>query len=244
MMNKATYRLQLVTIYTIVFLFIVTCPCSAQDTTLNKYNLRVIHSIEQLQKTVQANPVKAMIDLKKKIPGIVIDLRYATKENIVNQKLYLSASTTYLRKPAADLLANIHKKLSKKGLGIKIFDAYRPYTVTEKIWELVKNEQYAADPKKGSGHNRGIAVDLTLIDLKTNQELDMGTGFDNFSDTAHHSFVHLPSQIIQNRLLLKTIMEKHGFKALETEWWHYSLPNSKEYELLNIDFDSLKKITQ
>jgi D-alanyl-D-alanine dipeptidase len=125
----------------------------------------------------------------------------------------------------------------QSGLGLKIFDAYRPYSVTEKMWEPVQDDRYAADPKKGSGHNRGVAVDLTIINLKNNEALDMGTGFDNFSDTAHHAFTNLPEDVLQNRLLLKNIMEQHGFKALDTEWWHYSLPNAKEFELMNISFN-------
>ncbi len=126
------------------------------------------------------------------------------------------------------------------GLGLKIFDAYRPYSVTEKMWLPVQDDRYAADPKKGSGHNRGVAVDLTLIYLATGEELNMGTGFDNFSDTAHHAFTNLPEDILQNRLLLKKNMEQYGFKALDTEWWHYSLPNAKDFELLDIDFKKLE----
>ena len=180
-----------------------------------------------------------MVDLKKKIPLLVLDLRYAGNNNFMHQQLYPAITTTYLRKPAADSLLAIEKELNKQGLGLKIFDAYRPYSVTEKMWEPVKDDRYAADPKTGSGHNRGVAVDLTIIHLKTKEELPMGTGFDNFSDTAHHDFTALPPAILQNRQLLKAIMEKHGFKALDTEWWHYSLPNAKEYELLNVGFKEL-----
>jgi D-alanyl-D-alanine dipeptidase len=127
------------------------------------------------------------------------------------------------------------------GLGLKIFDAYRPYSVTVKFWELVKDERYVANPAKGSGHNRGIAVDLTIIDLKTGKELDMGTGFDNFTDTAHHTFTSLPEEVLHNRLLLKSTMEKYGFIALESEWWHYYLANGNTFELLDIEFKKLKK---
>ena len=106
----------------------------------------------------------------------------------------------------------------------------------------MQDDRYAADPKKGSGHNRGIAVDLTIINLKNKEELDMGTGFDNFSDTAHHGFTNLPEEVLQNRLLLKKVMAQHGFKALDTEWWHYSLPNANDFELLDISFKELEKI--
>ena len=109
------------------------------------------------------------------------------------------------------------------------------------MWELVKDDRYAANPKNGSGHNRGIAVDLTLINLTTKQPLDMGTAFDNFSDTAHHDFSNLSSAVLQNRLILKTIMQKNGFKPLETEWWHYSFINGAAYELLDLSFDQLQK---
>jgi zinc D-Ala-D-Ala dipeptidase len=109
------------------------------------------------------------------------------------------------------------------------------------MWEPVQDDRYAADPKKGSGHNRGTAADLTIIYLSTGKELPMGTGFDNFSDTAHHNFTGLPAEVLKNRALLKKTMEENGFKALDTEWWHYSLPNAKEYELLNLSFAALAK---
>ncbi|HRF25637.1 MAG TPA: M15 family metallopeptidase, partial [Chitinophagaceae bacterium] len=103
------------------------------------------------------------------------------------------------------------------------------------------DERYVANPANGSGHNRGTSLDLTIIYLENGQELNMGTGFDNFTDTAHHSFTNLPESILQNRMLLKSLMEQNGFKALETEWWHYSLPNSKQYELLNLSFKKLSR---
>ena len=132
-------------------------------------------------------------------------------------------------------------ELVKQGLGLKLFDAYRPYAVTVLMWELIKDERYVANPKNGSGHNRGIAVDLTIIDLQTGKELNMGTGFDNFSDTAHHSFTALPKEVMRNRTLLKTIMEKNGFKSLDTEWWHYSWPGAPHFDVLDISFRKLKK---
>jgi D-alanyl-D-alanine dipeptidase len=124
---------------------------------------------------------------------------------------------------------------------LKIFDAYRPYSVTVKFWELVKDERYVANPSKGSGHNRGIAVDLTVINLKTGKELNMGTGFDNFSDTAHHAFTKLPEEVLQNRLLLRSTMEKYGFKAFDTEWWHYYLANGERFGILDIGFKKMMK---
>ena len=237
-MNKITHRFQLRLICSIVFLLTLH-SIAAQDVLLNKYGLFIIGSVTQLQKTIIKNPAKQMVDIKN-IPVLVLDLRYATTNNFMKEKLYPAITTTYLRKPAADSLLKIQMQLKEMGLGLKIFDAYRPYSVTEKMWEPVQDDRYAADPKKGSGHNRGISVDLTLVNLTTADELDMGTGFDNFSDTAHHTFTSLPEDVLQNRLLLKKIMEQHGFKALDTEWWHYSLSNANDFELLNIDFKKLQ----
>ncbi len=241
--NKIILRFELLLIYTIIFTLIIH-DATAQDTVLNKYGLWVIKDVAQLQKTVAENSSKKMIDVKQTIAELVFDLRYATTNNFMHTKLYPPIKTTYLRKAATDLLIDVQQELNKQGLGLKIFDAYRPYSVTEKLWEPVKDDRYAADPKKGSGHNRGIAVDITIIHLNNGIELNMGTGFDNFSDTAHQTFKNLPDSILQNRLLLKTTMEKHGFKALDTEWWHYYLPNSTLYELLDIDFNKLKKINK
>jgi D-alanyl-D-alanine dipeptidase len=233
----------LLLLYVIIFTLIIH-DAKAQDTILNKYSLWVINDVVQLQKTVMHNPAKAMVDLKQADAGFKFDLRYAGTNNFMHQKLYPPIKTTYLRKAAADSLMAAQQELNKKGLGLKIFDAYRPYSVTEKLWEPVKDDRYAADPKKGSGHNRGVAVDLTIINLNNNTELNMGTGFDNFSDTAHHAFINLPADVLQNRMLLKTTMEKHGFKALDTEWWHYYLPNAAAYELLDIDFKKLKHLNK
>jgi zinc D-Ala-D-Ala dipeptidase len=221
-----------------VFLFSAQV-IKAQDSALNKYGLFVIENTEQFGKTLINNAQKHMVDLKTAIPNIIFDLRYATTDNFMHQQLYPSIHTTYLRKAAADSLKLVQKELNKSGLGLKIFDGYRPYSVTEKIWEPVKDDRYAADPRTGSGHNRGTSVDLTIVNLKNKQELDMGTGFDNFSDTAHHDFTNLPEEVLQNRLLLKNTMEKYGFKALDTEWWHYSLPNPKRFELMDLQFEQL-----
>jgi zinc D-Ala-D-Ala dipeptidase len=244
-MNKIIHRHQFFAVCTVVFL-LTSVATAAQiarkvkmDTVLNKYGLWVIQSARQLQKMGTQNQAKKMVDLKKSIPGIVLDLRYSGTNNFMRQKLYPPITTTYLRKPATDSLAVIQTQLKQMGFGIKIFDAYRPYSVTEKMWEPVKDDRYAADPKFGSGHNRGVAVDLTIINATTGEELNMGTGFDNFSDTAHHAFTNLPEDVLQNRLLLKRIMVQHGFKPLDTEWWHYALPNAKEFELLDIDFKKL-----
>jgi len=237
-------RFQLQMILFAVISFSTLNKLFAQDTVLNKYGLWIIKDVRTLNTTTASDSNKIMADIQKLLPNIVLDLRYATKNNFMHTKLYPTVSATYIRLPAARALQNVQRELNQLGLGLKIYDAYRPYSVTERMWEPIKDDRYVADPKKGSGHNRGIAVDLTIIDMKTKAELAMGTGYDNFSDTAHHTFTALPKKILQNRNLLKDVMQKYGFKLFDTEWWHYSLPNPTYYEILDIPFKKLKKLTR
>jgi D-alanyl-D-alanine dipeptidase len=231
---------------TLIFSFIFLCDRNfsyAQSNVFNKYGLQVINDAQILRNKIAADANKQMVDLKKFIPGITLDLKYATTGNFMHQKLYPPVRTTFLRKKAAEALKKVVEELKKINLSIKIFDAYRPYSVTAKMWEMVKDDRYAADPAKGSGHNRGAAIDLTLIDLTTHTELPMGTGFDNFSDTAHVAFTQLPEDVLKNRNILKTVMEKYGFVQLSTEWWHFYLPDSSDYELLDLSFSQLGKLS-
>lgn len=242
--SKITIRFHLAKCYLFFFLFL-PFALPAQVFEKSTYGVDVLKSSSSFKKIYSTDSTKKMAELKSMIPAIVYDFRYATKDNFVKQPLYpRSTSVTFLRLPAANALASVQKELTDKGLGLKIFDAYRPYSVTVKFWELIKDERYVANPSKGSGHNRGLAVDLTIIDLKTGQELDMGTGFDHFSDSAHHTFTALPETVLQNRKLLKEAMLKHGFKLFETEWWHYSWPNDRNYEVLDIEFKKLLKLSK
>jgi D-alanyl-D-alanine dipeptidase len=239
--DKFQWRLKCVTAFSLI-IFCAGNFSSAQSNIFNKYGLTIIKDINVLRNEIALDSNLQMVDVHKKIPQLVLDLKYSTTNNFMHKKLYPTIKTTYLRKPAADSLKKIVAELLTLNLGLKIWDAYRPYSVTEKMWEQVKDSRYAADPAKGSGHNRGAAVDLTLIDLTTGKELSMGTGFDNFSDTAHQDFRNLPPDILKNRDLLKAIMIKYGFIPLSTEWWHFYLPNSADYELLDVSFSDLKRL--
>jgi D-alanyl-D-alanine dipeptidase len=203
--------------------------------------LKPVKKLKIYWQQVQADSMQQMTEIKTLIPDIIYDLRYATENNFTHAKLYESGKQTFLRLPVAETLLKVQEDLNKRSFGLKIFDAYRPYAVTKKMWDLIHDERYVADPSKGSGHNRGLSIDLTLINLKDGSELDMGTGFDNFTDTAHHNFKDLATDILANRKLLRETMERNGFKALETEWWHYSWPNDRNYEVLDIDFKKLGK---
>jgi D-alanyl-D-alanine dipeptidase len=241
MPRKVTIPLQTVFML-VIFIFLSPLWIPAQNQAMNKYGLVVIRNIRMLKSSVTFNKNKRMIGLNNFIPGILLDLRYASSNNFMHQHLYPSIHDTYLRMEAARLLQQIQKELNDHNLGLKVFDAYRPYSITEKMWEPVRDDRYVADPRKGSNHNRGIAIDLTLIDANTKQELNMGTGFDNFSDSAHTDFAGLPPEVLANRKRLKNLMEKYGFKSLETEWWHFSLPNANDFELLDLNFKKMKRL--
>jgi zinc D-Ala-D-Ala dipeptidase len=227
----------------ITFLLILDIYYSgAQQRPENIYGVAVLFDKNEFFLGVARDSSKAMVELKQLIPDIAYELRYAGRMNFMKKRMYpKNTNYTFLRSPAAVALKMVQVDLNEKGYALKIWDAYRPYSVTVDFWELVKDERYVADPRKGSGHNRGIAVDLTIIELGSGKELDMGTGFDNFTDTAHHDFQNLSAEVLDNRRLLKTTMEKHGFVSFSSEWWHYSLPNSSSFEILDVPFKTLRK---
>ncbi|MFN8257421.1 MAG: M15 family metallopeptidase [Bacteroidales bacterium] len=206
-------------------------------------DLKIIHSVQEYLETIRKNPAKEMVDLEKVIPGIVLDIRYSTTNNFTGIQLYKLAKA-FARKPVADSLAAVQRDLNNIGLGIKIYDAYRPYSVTVKIFEIIPDSTYAASPAKGSKHNTGSAIDLTLVDLKTGKELAMPTEYDNTTPKAWHSNNNLSAEIIHNRSLLSGLMVKHGFVIYEPEWWHYSFKNNRDFELMDIGFEELLKVVK
>lgn len=161
----------------------------------------------------------------------IYDLRYATKNNFLNAKVY-DCAECYTRAKTAKALVEANREFMEKGYKIKFFDCYRPNSVQHKMWKMVPNPQYVANPFKGSIHNKGGAVDITLVDFG-GLELDMGTDFDFFGKRAHHDNLDLPKKILENRRLLKTTMENHGFWSIRTEWWHYNLSEGSNDRIAN-----------
>lgn len=153
-------------------------------------------------------------------PAILLDLRYATENNFVKEKMY-DCPRCFLRPEVARAVVRAHESLEKQGYGLKMYDCYRPRPIQWKLWSKVPDTRYVADPKKGSMHNRGMAVDLTIVDKEGN-ELDMGTEYDYFGKEAYHEFTDLPKDVLQNRQLLLKTMEENGLHRTPTEWWHYS----------------------
>ncbi|CAM4216930.1 M15 family metallopeptidase [Zobellia nedashkovskayae] len=167
--------------------------------------------------------------------GFGYELRYATKNNFLKEKVY-DCPECYTRVITAKALLKANEDFKKSGVRIKFFDCYRPNSVQYKMWKIVPNPQYVANPKKGSIHNKGGAVDITLESLD-GEELDMGTDFDFFGKRAYHDNFDLPKEILENRKLLKETMEKHGFWSTRTEWWHYNLDGAHKYPIANFKWD-------
>ncbi len=157
--------------------------------------------------------------LKSLSPDFVFDMKYATPDNFLKQAVY-DCGDCYLRKSTAEALVKANAEFLKLGYRIKLFDCYRPLAVQKKMWKILPGTHYVANPAKGSKHNRGAAVDLTLVD-KDGNELDMGTPFDFFGKEAHHTCTTLPKKVLENRKLLKDILNKYNFKSIYSEWWHY-----------------------
>lgn len=222
-----------------IFLFFVS-KILGQEVPLNKYGLKVVNDFNLFEKQIEEDSSKSLIDLEQLIPGIFIDVRYACENNFAKTKFYENPKI-FLRLPAAVALQKIQKELLQQNLSLKIFDAYRPYSVTEKMWEFVHDARYAADPKTGSRHNRACAVDVTLVDLKTKIELEMPTPYDDFTEKAHHDYNDLSENVLKNRELLKNMMTKYGFEILDSEWWHYDFSGWKNFELLDIPFEELER---
>lgn len=159
------------------------------------------------------------------------DMRYATENNFLKSKVY-DCAECYTRVKTAKALLAANEEFIKNGSRIKFYDCYRPNAVQYKMWEIVPNPQYVANPVKGSIHNKGGAVDITLVSLE-GEELDMGTDFDYFGKRAYHDNLDLPEQVLRNRKLLKSTMEKHGFWSIRTEWWHYNLSAASNDPIAN-----------
>ncbi|HVI45968.1 MAG TPA: M15 family metallopeptidase [Chitinophaga sp.] len=209
-------------------------PSAAQQIKPNKYGLTVITTRQQYSQLVKADSNQQLINLETFIPGIRKDVRYATTNNFTRQRLYNGAGI-YLRLPAAKALRKIQEALQRKGYGLLIYDAYRPYHVTEAMFKIKPNDLYAADPRKGSGHNRGVAVDLSMVHLKTGKPVAMPTDFDDFTFKAHEQYQPGDPIVTANRKLLRDTMKQYGFKGSRTEWWHYYLPDYKKYPIMDME---------
>ncbi|MBN1349951.1 M15 family metallopeptidase [candidate division KSB1 bacterium] len=178
------------------------------------------------------------IDITRLDSTFVIDVRYATENNFTGEAVYPLAKVALRQTPAESLVA-VQRELKSMGLGLKVFDGYRPLSVQKRFWEILPDSRYVADPKIGSRHNRGAAVDVTLVD-STGKELELPTEFDDFSERAHSNAEDCSAIARTNRELLKRVMENHGFKQLKTEWWHFDFTGWESFEIVDIPLDKIR----
>ena len=179
-----------------------------------------------------------LVELITLDPSIKLDIRYATEDNFVGKKVYPEARA-FLQKPAAKAVVKVHKKLRERGLGLVIFDGYRPWSITKLFWEVTPDEKrkFVANPAKGSKHNRGCAVDLSIFDLKTGKLVDMPSGYDEFTERASPDYAGGTAEQNANRELLRKLMEDAGFIVNPNEWWHFDYKDWEKYAIYDIPFD-------
>jgi serine beta-lactamase-like protein LACTB len=182
-----------------------------------------------------------LVDVTTLDKTVKLDIRYATDNNFLSTPFYTSARA-FLQKPAAEALVRAHKKLAERGYGLLIHDGYRPWHVTKMFWDATpeKWHHFVADPSKGSRHNRGCAVDLTLYDLKTGKVIEMVSGFDEMSDRSYPDYIGGTALQRWHRDLLRSAMEAEGFSVYEAEWWHFDYRDWREYPILNLTFEELR----
>ena len=215
------------------------CTNESKTEKLNPYNLDITQSKDAYDREVKQNPDWKLEDLSK-IRGIYLDIRYATTNNFTGKVIYLSPRA-FARMPVFDALQKVQDSLSHFMIGLKIYDAYRPYAASLKFFEVYPDTNFVANPRNGSRHNRGCAVDLTLVELSTGKELPMPTEYDNFTEKAHPDYKDLPDTVLTNRKLLFGIMEHFGFSYYPTEWWHFDYKGWEKYKLMDLTFEELRK---
>jgi len=188
-------------------------------------------ALSQNSETKHAINDTTFVNLKYYSSNFVYDMKYSTEDNFLKAKVY-NCAECFLRLKTVKALINANEAFMKKGYKIKLYDCYRPLDIQKRMWTIVSNPKYVADPKKGSIHNRGGAVDISLVDAD-GKELDMGTSFDFFGPEAAHGYENLSDEVKSNRKMLRKIMQRNDFKTFESEWWHYNLKNSGKDKLSN-----------
>lgn len=175
------------------------------------------------------------VNLKDYSSDFIYDMRYATDNNFLKAQVY-DCAECLIRYKTVKALIKANNAFMRKGFQIKLYDCYRPLDIQKRMWTIVSNPKYVADPSKGSIHNRGGAVDITLVNLD-GEAVNMGTDFDFFGIEASHKYVNLPTDVVSNRKFLKKIMTASGFKSFDSEWWHYNLKSALKDPVSNAKWD-------
>ncbi|MCI0513655.1 D-alanyl-D-alanine dipeptidase [candidate division KSB1 bacterium] len=179
-----------------------------------------------------------LVDVAKLDSTLVIDLRYATTRNFLGVQLY-AVNRCLLRQSVAERLVRVQQYLRRQGFGLKIWDAYRPLAVQKLFWQYLPNPRYVAPPEKGSRHNRGAAVDVTLVD-STGREVEMPTDFDDFSVRAAPDYEPVSAPVRRHRQILIDAMTRMGFVGISSEWWHFDAPHYRQYSILDLPLEKIK----
>ena len=181
-----------------------------------------------------------LVELVTLDPTIKLDIRYASSNNFMSAPFY-SEARAFLQRPAAKAVVQANAKLKPYGYGLVIHDGYRPWYVTKMFWDgtPADKHQFVGDPSQGSRHNRGCAVDLSLYDLKTGEEVEMPSGYDEMSERAYPTFAGGTKEQRERRDLLRRVMESEGFTAYPAEWWHFDYKDWKKYPIMNVPFEKL-----
>src|SRR6185312_1953480 len=225
----------------------ITFAAQQADTT---FRITPLRPVEELRKeALAAQPPREtghfrkpdLVELVKLDPTIKLDIRYATTNNFLSTPMY-SQTRAFMQGPAAEALVRANHELKKQGYGLLIHDAYRPWYVTKMFWEATPDDKkiFVADPKEGSKHNRGCAVDLTLYDLKTGKAVEMPSGYDEMSERAYADYKGGTAEQRERRAILRRAMEKEDFTVYPQEWWHFDYKDWKEYPVMNVRFEEIR----
>jgi D-alanyl-D-alanine dipeptidase len=191
---------------------------------------------------VEKGPFRAadLVEVAALDPGIKLDVRYATADNFMHRALY-SQARVFLQRPAAEALVRAHRALREQGYGLLLFDGYRPWRVTKMMWDATPKAQrdFVANPQKGSKHNRGCAVDLSMYHLDSGREAEMPSAYDEFSPRADPGYTGGTAEQRARRDLLRRAMEKEGFTVEPNEWWHFNCRDWHSYPILDVPFEAL-----
>lgn len=182
-----------------------------------------------------------LVNLMELHSGLQFDIHYATPDNFMNRPLY-PHPVAFLKRPAANALLRVQRQLEEQGVGLVVYDAYRPWTITREMWDETTPQQhrFLADPDEGSNHNRGCAVDVGLVDLETSRQLDMGSAYDEMSPRAYFAYSGCTRSQAARREQLRDAMTDEGFRPLVHEWWHFDYRDAKSYPVLDIPFEKLE----
>jgi D-alanyl-D-alanine dipeptidase len=193
-------------------------------------------------KDPKATRTADLVELVELDATIKLDIRYAGSNNFLGKPVYKEARA-FLQRPAAEALLAAHRELARDGYGLLIHDGYRPWAITKLFWDMTSGFQreFVADPKTGSKHNRGCAVDLTMYDLATGRVVEMPGGYDEMSPRSYPDYPGGPPEARARRDLLRKVMERHGFTVESNEWWHFNYRDWQLYPILDIAFGEIKK---